>query len=62
MNLNIEILPEEARKELMTFYEFLLVKYKKKINKTEALKKLFAGPKGKLPYNYKFNRDEAHER
>jgi len=48
-NLKIEILPEEGKKELMEFYEFLLKKYgisipKRKKNLTE-----FAGILEKLP-------------
>ncbi len=61
-DFDIEMLPSEARKELIDFYQFLLSKYRKEINKVEALKKLFMKPKGKLPYNYKFNREEAHGR
>ena len=60
--LDLEILPNEAKKELMEFYQFLLFRYGKRINKVKELKKLFMKPKGKLPYNYKFNREEAHER
>ncbi|ACO04080.1 MAG TPA: DUF2281 domain-containing protein [Persephonella sp.] len=58
--INIGILPEEARNELLNYYEYLLKKYNK--NKKELLKTLLSDPKGKLPENYKFNREEAHER
>ena len=57
----IELLPQEARKLLGEFCEFLLLKYENKIDKTKELKKLFMKPKGKLPNNYQFNREEAHE-
>ena len=46
----IELLPEEGKRLLAEFCEFLVKKYgKEKVNKAEELKKLFAKPKGKLP-------------
>ena len=61
--LDLEALPEEARKELMDFYEFLISKHKRKEAQTEErLKELFSNPVGILPDNYHFDRDEAHER
>ncbi|WP_457626633.1 DUF2281 domain-containing protein [Persephonella sp.] len=56
--IDLEKLPEEARKELLDFYEFLLQKYKKKENKNG--KKLSA-IKIKTK-NFKFSREEAEER
>ena len=56
--IDLEKLPEEARKELLDFYEFLLQKYKKEKNKNE--KKLSA-IKVKTK-NFKFSREEAEKR
>jgi len=56
--IDLEKLPEEARKELLDFYEFLLQKYKKKKNENE--KKLSA-IKIKTK-NFKFSREEAEKR
>ena len=60
----LDCLPEEARKELMDFYEFLLHKYQHKAleQKKELLKALLQSPTGVLPENYRFNREEAYER
>ena len=74
-DINIELLPEEARKLLIEFYEFLLNRYKEKkevlakiedkkrdFNKQKVLKKILSEPVGILPEGYKFDREEAHER
>ena len=68
--INIGLLTLEARKELETFYEFLLFKYQhpnkvKRDSAEEKAKKFrhFADQHLiNLPHNYKFNRGEAHER
>ncbi|MDL1971265.1 MAG: DUF2281 domain-containing protein [Candidatus Desulfofervidaceae bacterium] len=60
--LDLEILPERARKELLDFYEYLLTKYKKDKEKKERLKRTLSNPVGILPEEYKFDREEAHER
>jgi hypothetical protein len=61
-DFDIEMLPCEAKSELMHFYQFLLFKYRKKVDKIDGLKKLFLKPRGQLPCNYKFDREEVHER
>jgi hypothetical protein len=61
--LDLDILPEEAKKEIKDFYEFLVSKYatKKARNKKAFLEtvKMYSF---KLPVDYKFNREELHER
>ena len=57
--IDLEKLPEEARKELLDFYEFLLEKYGKKKKNRLNIEKL-------LPKKVKFfdplNRDDIYER
>ena len=67
--LDMDILPDEVKKELLDFCEFLVTKYGKKevkLKVTEKNKKVFfASVKKhsfKLPADYKFNREELHER
>jgi len=61
--IDLEVLPEEARKELIDFYEYLISKYKRRAKRAKkGLKEILSGPVGILPDNYKFNREEAHER
>ncbi|MGD9732827.1 MAG: hypothetical protein AB7U45_11655 [Desulfamplus sp.] len=69
--LEIANLPDEAHQELISFYEFLLFKYKShkkedyefiKSDKHRILSKIFQEASGNLPLNYTFNRDELHER
>jgi hypothetical protein len=68
--INLDLLSPEARKELETFYEFLLFKYrknKKKQNEDSSEKanqfKDFADKHLiSLPGDYTFNREEANER
>jgi len=68
--INIDLLPGDARKELMAFYEFLLFKYKKsETNKKQPLEdqikhfREFANQHLiDLPVDYKFDREEANER
>ena len=67
--INLKILPEEARKELLDFYEYLLNKCggAKKEKPTMEKRKLqfFKSIKKHsfvLPENYEFNREELHER
>ena len=47
--LKIDILPEEGKKELMDFYEFLLKKYGISISKKKKNLSEFAGILEKLP-------------
>jgi hypothetical protein len=67
--INIDLLSQEARKELETFYEYLLFKYKQPRQEREDP----AGDKKKEfrefadhhsidTRNFKFDRDEANER
>jgi len=63
--INLKILPEEARKTLLDFYEYLVSRYRKnadKLDKENRLKKILSNPVGVLPADYKFDREEAHER
>ncbi|MEW6107764.1 MAG: DUF2281 domain-containing protein [Nitrospirota bacterium] len=67
--IDIDILPDEVKKELIDFYEFLLKKYGKKNFKLKSPvkdKRVFFESVKKhainLPKDYKFNREELHER
>ena len=61
--INLEILPTEARKELIDYYEYLTNKYKREAKQSKKrLKELLSNPVGILPDNYKFSREDAHER
>ncbi len=68
--INIDLLTLEARKELETFYEFLLFKYQhqKKVKRDSAKERAkkfeqFADQHLiSLPNDFKFNREEANER
>lgn len=65
--IDLICLPEEARQELLTFYEFLLFKHQRQEKgstqeKKAILKEIFQEAKGKLPVGYSFNRAEIHER
>ncbi len=65
--LNLDLLPEEGRKEVVHFYKRLLKKYKSKQLKTnneiEELKKELLVDKIMIDTKkWKFNRDELHER
>ncbi|RMA93330.1 hypothetical protein [Hydrogenothermus marinus] len=59
--IDLEKLSEEARKSLIDFYEYLIDKYKKEEKKIKLIK-LFENIEGVLPENYKFNREEIHDR
>jgi len=74
--LNLEILPEEAKKELLDFYEYLLNKYRKvqkqgivikeeKAVELDKKRRFFESVKKHsfiLPEDYRFNREKLHER
>ncbi len=71
--MEIERLPRSARRELFDFYDFLIHKYVAKPKRTDRttttesarhlrLQRIFDESQGKLPQDYRFNRDEAHER
>ena len=60
-------LPAIAQQELLTFYEFLLFKYqgdelRSQCEKQALLKAIFQEANGRLPVNYRLNREEIHER
>ncbi|KAA0257646.1 hypothetical protein FHQ18_07840 [Deferribacter autotrophicus] len=61
--IDLDILPEGAKKELFNFYELLLKKYKiSKENKlTDDVDKFFEKYALNLD-NFKFKREEIHER
>ena len=48
-DLKIDVLPEEGKKELMDFYEFLLKKYRISVSKRKENLSEFAGILEKLP-------------
>ena len=59
--LDLQILAEEARKELLDFYKSILKKYKVKIKFVDDVDKFF--DKYSLDLSlFKFNREEIHER
>ncbi len=67
--VNFERLPEDARKELMNFYEYLLAKHGKAQGRVIASQKrrerFFESVKNhtfNLPRGYRFDREEIHER
>jgi hypothetical protein len=64
--INLDLLNREARKELETFYEFLLFKHKKKeVKKTQATRgrfDKFLSNTIKAEQFEMFNREERNER
>jgi len=63
--IDLEALPEEARKELMDFYESLIKKYKRKTNhKTveDVEKEILADQIQIDTKKWKFEREQIHER
>lgn len=67
--IQIERLPESARNELYDFYEFLVKKYVPALSKSgstrEAKEAFFNNVTSRafsLPADYKFDRDQLHER
>ena len=61
--IDLEVLPKEAKNELIDFYEYLVSKYKRGTRRAKKrLEDVLFNPIGILPDNYKFNREEAHER
>ncbi len=65
--LDLVKLPEVAQEELANFYEFLVFKYQgfatqRHDEREMILKTIFQEANGKLPVNYRLNRDELHER
>jgi hypothetical protein len=68
--INIDLLSQEAKKELETFYEFLLFKYRKPgqekedpgRDKIKEFRSFADRHLIDLPADYKFNREEANAR
>jgi len=61
--LDLDILPDEAKREIKDFYEFLAKKYAtKKAKNKKAFFDAIRKYSFRLPANYKFNREELHER
>lgn len=67
--IDLNSLTDEAKMELESFYEYLVFKYKKKgtrKNSEEGKKEQFfrfvENHTYNLPDDYKFNREELHER
>lgn len=65
--IDMSVLPKEVKKELLDFYKYLVIKYRKKEPKQKSFlkKSFFESLKKhsfKLPEDYKFNREELHER
>jgi len=72
--LNLHDLPEELKREIHDFYNYLVSKYRKKTihdkngkktqdaERKEAFLKSIENLKFQLPEDYTFNRDELHER
>ena len=65
--LDLLKLPEAARQELLTFYEFLIFKYQAQADtgqskKQRILSAIFKEANGVLPDQYTFDREELHER
>jgi len=62
--IDLNALSEEARKELESFYEYLIFKYKK-VKKQKAENKSHKNKFSSLQLDtkgFEFNREEAHER
>jgi len=60
--IDLTLLPEDARRELIDFYEFLLMKYKVGKEKHKALPKGFYSPVKVESYSLIARREEVHER
>jgi len=67
--IDMDVLPEEVKNELLDFYEYLITKYGKKQSEIKGIARdrrvFFESVKKhsvKLPEDYKFNREELHER
>ncbi len=58
--IDLDILPDDAKKELIDFYEYLVKKYKRREN--VELLEIYKKYNIKLPSDYKFDREEIHER
>jgi len=72
--LDLHDLPEELKREIHHFYDYLVSKYRKKAlqykngkkiqndDRKETFLKSIENLKFQLPEDYTFNRDELHER
>ncbi|MBI5236093.1 MAG: hypothetical protein HY886_07585 [Deltaproteobacteria bacterium] len=65
-DIRLDILTEDARRELLDFYDYLVLKYGKRKVETKERKKLFLETIERhlfnLPRYYRFNREDIHER
>ena len=60
--IDLTLLPKEAQKELIDFYEFLLQKYRLKERKHKTLSRGFYSPVKVVSYSQIAKRDEVYER
>ncbi len=60
--IDLTLLPEEAKRELIDFYNFLLQKYKVKDNKLKVLPKGFYSPVKVASYSIVARRQDIYER
>jgi len=62
--INLEVLPEDAQRELIDFYEYLVKKYGKResFNKKIEFFEFVKNHRVSLPKSYQFNREEVYER
>ena len=59
--IDLSLLPEEARRELIDFYEFLLQKYRIKERKHKTLPRGFYSPVRVASYSRIASREEIYE-
>jgi len=65
--IEVDVLPDNAKRELFDFYEYLVSKYGKSpkevspIERKNKFLKSISRHSFKLPADYKFNREEIHE-
>ncbi len=59
--IDLEVLPDDAKRELIDFYEYLVRKYGKK-KRVEEFLAFVEKHRIELPKDYKFDREEIHER
>jgi len=65
-DIRLDILTDDAKKELLEFYDHLLSKYGKNKVETKEKKRLFMEAVDRhsfnLPSDYRFDRDDIHGR
>ena len=60
--IDLEVLPEEAKRELIDFYNFLLQKYRVKERKLKVLPRGFYSPVKITSYSRIARREDIYER